>query len=506
MTIEIGQTRQSIADVVAVARGGEKIALSADAVQKISQCRAFLEERVASRERIYGTNTGIGEFSEIVLEDAQLEDFQRYLVYNHAAGVGEPAPVEHIRASMFLRILVQSKGYSGCRLEVTQCLVDMLNAGVTPVVCERGSVGACGDLAPLSQVALLLLGEGEAFYGGERLPGALAMQRAGIKPCGLKVRDGLAVINGASVSAGIGALIAYDCGRWIKQAEIAAAMSLEALKANMMPYEARIVELRGFSGAVQCSQNLRALMAGSDLHSKVKPRVQDAYTMRSTPQVIGTLRDHWRWTCEQLETEINGVCDNPVFDAQAQHIYTGANFQGTPFSLPLDALGAGITMVSVLSERRLNRLLNPALSGGLPAFLAKNPGYNSGFMLSQYTADAQIVEQKILSQPAFIQSIPAAADQEDFVSMSMNTALKSARILKLAQSVVGIELLAAVQGVELRGFTPGKGSATAMAVVREHVALLDVDRPLHIDHEKMERLVQSGEVLDAVQASIGELA
>ncbi|MFA5623985.1 MAG: aromatic amino acid ammonia-lyase [Bradymonadales bacterium] len=505
MAIEIGQRHYSVADVVAVARHGEKVFLGEDAVTRITQCREFLEERVGSKEIIYGTNTGIGEFSEIVLEDAQLEDFQRYLVYNHAAGVGEPAPIEHIRAAMFLRVLVQSKGFSGCRLELTQCLVDMLNQGVCPVVCERGSVGACGDLAPLSQVALVLLGEGEAFYKGERLGGGEAMRRAGIKPCGLKVRDGLAVINGASVSAGIGALLVHDTGEWIRQAEIAAAMSLEALKANLMPYEARIVELRGFAGAVDCSWNLRAMMQGSDLHDKVKPRVQDAYTMRSTPQVIGTLRDHWRWCEEQMITEINGVCDNPVFDAEAKRIYTGANFQGSPFSMPLDNLGAGITMVSVLSERRLNRLLNPALNGGLPAFLAKNPGYNSGFMLSQYTADAQIVEQKILSQPAFIQSIPAAADQEDFVSMSMNSALKTAQILKLAQSIIGIELLAATQGVELRGFTPGKGTKAAMQVVRKHVPLLDVDRPLHIDHEKMERLLKNGEILRTVEREIGKL-
>ncbi|MBU1433268.1 aromatic amino acid lyase, partial [Myxococcota bacterium] len=254
------------------------------------------------------------------------------------------------------------------------------------------------------------------------------------------------------------------------------------------------------------ARNLRRLMAGSDLLSGVEPvRVQDAYSMRSTPQVIGAARDQLRWTRAQLEIEINGVGDNPIFLPDAHEILTGANFQGTPVSLPIDTLGAAITMVSVLSERRLNRLTNPALSAGLPPFLSKRAGFFSGMMLSQYTADMQIVEQRILSAPAFIQSIPAAADQEDFVSMGMNSALKSQQILDNAMGVLGIELMAAAQALDLRSYQPGRGVQTAKAKIREHVDFLEIDRPLYNDHNAMKALVKSQAILDAVEAEIGAL-
>jgi histidine ammonia-lyase len=299
----------------------------------------------------------------------------------------------------------------------------------------------------------------------------------------------------------------YDAERWIKQAEIAAAMSLEALKANMKPYDPRLHELRGFRGAVTSATNLRKIMAGSDLATgKEKVKVQDAYSMRSTPQVVGAARDQLRWTRSQLEIEANGVGDNPIFLPGDKVVLTGANFQGSPISLPLDSLGGAITMVCVLSERRLNRLTNPALSVGLPAFLTKGAGMFSGMMLSQYTADMQIVEQKILSAPAYIQSIPAAADQEDFVSMGMNTALKTRQILDVANGVLGIELMAAAQALDFRTFQPGKGTLAAKKAIREHVEFLEVDRPLYVDHNKMMALTKSLDILTAVEAEIGELA
>jgi histidine ammonia-lyase len=456
---------------------------------------------------MYGVNTGIGEFSEVVLSDEQVRDFQRYLIYNHAAGIGQPAPLDHVRAAMLLRANVHAHGRSGCRLEITETLVAMLNRGVTPVVCEKGSVGACGDLAPMSQIALLMMGEGEAFYQGQRLPGRAALDLAGIPVPDLQARDGLATINGSNLLNGIGALAVYDAERWLKQAEIAAAMSLEALKANLKPYDTRLHELRGFRGAVTSAANLRRVMDGSDLMTgKEKVKVQDAYSMRSTPQVIGAARDQLRWTREQVEIEANGVGDNPIFLTDDHVVLTGANFQGTPVSLPLDTLGAAVTMICVLSERRLNRLTNPALSAGLPAFLTKGAGMFSGLMLSQYTADMQIVEQKILSAPAYIQSIPAAADQEDFVSMGMNSALKTRRILDTACGVLGIELMAAAQALDLRSYTPGRGTRAAHAAVRARVAFLDVDRPLYPDHNTMAELVASRAVLDAVEAEVGELA
>jgi histidine ammonia-lyase len=496
----------NIEDVVAIARRGEKVELGPEAIERIRRCRSMLERKIEAREVMYGINTGIGELSEVALNDEQVEQFQKYLIYNHAAGIGNPLPIEIVRAAMLGRINLHAKGCSGCRIEVPQTYVAMLNEGITPVVCEKGSVGACGDLAPMSQIALSLMGEGECEYRGQRLPTGDAMARAGIPVPGLKVRDGLAAINGSNVITAIAALLLYDAERWIKQAEIVAAMSLEALKANMKPYTSKLHELRGFRGAVTCAENLVRVMAGSDLLTgKIKVKVQDAYSMRSTPQVVGALRDFMAYTRRQVEIELNGVADNPVFLPDEDLVLTGANFQGTPVSMPLDMVGAGITMVSVLSERRLNRLLNPALSVGLPAFLTKGAGMFSGLMLSQYSADMLIVEQRILSAPSCIQSISAAADQEDFVSMGMNAALKTLQILDNAQGVLGIECIAAAQALDLRDFTPGKGSRAAHAAVRRAVKRLDEDRPLYQDHNSMAAAMKRCEVLDAVESEVGAL-
>jgi len=506
MATVIGDRRLTIEDLVQVARHGEKVELSPAALERIKTCRGMLNKKVDAREIMYGVNTGIGELAEVVLTDEQVQQFQRYLIYNHAAGIGDPAPVEHVRGAMLSRIAVHSRGFSGCRPEITQTYVEMLNRGVTPVVCEKGSVGACGDLAPMSQIALSLMGEGECFYRGERLATRAAMERAGIPIPGLMARDGLAAINGSNVITGMAALQLYDAERWVKQAEIVAAMTLEALKANMKPYTSKLLELRGFPGAVTSARNLAAVMAGSDLLTgKVKVKVQDAYSMRSTPQVIGALRDALAWARRQVEIELNGVADNPVFVAEEDRVLTGANFQGTPVSLPLDMVGAALTMVSVLSERRLNRLLNPALSVGLPDFLTKGAGMFSGLMLSQYTADMLIVEQRILSAPSCIQSIPAAADQEDFVSMGMNGALKTRQILKNAQAVLGIEAIGAAQALDFRDYAPGRGTQAARAAVRRVVEHLDEDRPLFPDHNAMAAAIERCDVLTAVEAEIGEL-
>ncbi len=506
MSIVLDGTSLTIERLVRIARGGERVELDRAALERIRVCRTMLEEKLAAHEIMYGTNTGIGEFSEVVLSDEQVREFQRYLIYNHAAGIGDPAPVDVVRAAMASRINVHAHGNSGCRPEVTLALVEMLNRGVTPVVCQRGSVGASGDLAPMAQIALLLMGEGEAWYEGQRLPGHVALERAGITPPGLQARDGLATINGSNVLTAMSALQLWEIDRWLRQAEIAAAMSLEALIANTQPYDVRLHELRGFPGAVRAARAIDRVLAGSDLLTgKMPTKVQDAYSMRSTPQVIGAAHDAVAWAWRQVETELNGVCDNPIFLPDARLTLTGANFQGTPVALPMDMVGAAVTMVCVLSERRLNRLTNPALSAGLPAFLTKGAGMFSGMMLSQYTADTLIVEQRILSAPASIQSIPAAADQEDFVSMGMNTALKNGQILEDAYGVLGIEFMAAAQALDFREFTPGLGTRVAHDVVRRHVAHLDEDRPLHVDHTRMQALVRSGEILEAVEAAVGPL-
>ena len=513
MTIVLDGSSLTLEKLVAIARHGENVELAPAALERIKACRAMLEEKLVKKEIMYGTNTGIGEFSEHLLSDEEVREFQRYLVYNHAAGIGDPAPVEYVRGALAGRINVHAHGNSGCRPEITLTLVAMLNKGVTPVVCQKGSVGACGDLAPMAQAALLLLGEGEAWFnpdrtgtGGERLPGQEAMARAGIPIPGLQARDGLAAINGSNLLTAMSAIQLYDMERFIKQAEIAAAMSIEALLGNLKPYNAKLHELRGFQGAIRSAENIRKVVAGSDLTTgKMKTKVQDAYSMRSTPQVIGAARDALAYARSQVEIELNGVGDNPIFVPEQNLTLTGANFQGSPVSLPMDMAGTAITMVCVLAERRLNRLTNPALSVGLPDFLAHNPGFYSGLMLSQYTADHLIVEQRILSAPASIQSIPAAADQEDFVSMGMNTAIKNGQILENAYGVLGIEFMAAAQALDFREFTPGVGSQKAREIIRRHVAHLEVDRPLYNDHNAMKALVQSGEILDEVEPVVGGL-
>jgi histidine ammonia-lyase len=506
MPITLDGSSLTIEKLVAIARDHEKVELAPEALERIKICRAMLEEKLANKEIMYGTNTGIGEFSETMLNDEQVKEFQRYLIYNHAAGIGEPAPIEHVRAALASRVNVHAHGNSGCRPEITLTLVEMLNKGVTPVVCQKGSVGASGDLAPMAQAALLLMGEGEAFYNGERLAGHEAMERAGIPVPGLQARDGLAAINGSNLLTAMSALHIYEMERFIKQAEIAAAVTIEALLGNLKPYNTKLHELRGFRGAVASAKNIMKLIEGSDLTTgKMKTKVQDAYSMRSTPQVIGAARDAIAYARSQVEIELNGVGDNPIFVPELKLTLTGANFQGTPVSLPMDIAGTAITMVCVLSERRLNRLTNPALSQGLPDFLAHEPGFYSGMMLSQYTADHLIVEQRILSAPASIQSIPAAADQEDFVSMGLNTALKNEQILDNAYGVLGIEFMAAAQALDFREFHPGKGTQRAREVIREHVEHLHVDRPLYNDHNKMKELVKRGEILAEVEKVVGEL-
>tara|TARA_Y100000590_G_scaffold368992_1_gene429962 strand:+ start:1611 stop:3137 length:1527 start_codon:yes stop_codon:yes gene_type:complete len=506
MNIEINGKDLSIRDVVKVARENAKVILCKESIAKIKKCRSLVEEKIEANEIMYGINTGIGEFSETILKPDQIKDFQKYLIYNHAAGIGDPCPIDHVRAAMISRINVHAKGMSGCRLVITETLIEMLNKGVTPYVCSKGSVGACGDLAPMSQIALVLLGEGKAYYKNKLLPGNKAMKEASIKIPGLEARDGLSIINGSNLLTAMSALFIYDCKNWFKQAKIAAAMSMDALIANLGPLNELIHTSRGFNGAIKSAETLRKVLNGGDLlNGSLNTKVQDAYSLRSTPQVIGAAIDSLNYCEKQVIIELNGVGDNPIFFVDKKIQLSGANFQGTPISLPLDMLGSALTMVSVLSERRLNRLNNPALSNGLPPFLTKGAGMFSGLMLSQYTADMQIVEQRILSMPASIQSIPAAADQEDFVSMGMNTALKNFQILDNAYGVLGIEFMAATQALDFRDHKFGSGVKISYDVIRKVVDFLDEDRPLYPDHDNMKELIKSCEILKKVELSLGTL-
>lgn len=508
MTVRIGEKKLTIYDILNVARNNHKIELTPSAVERINVCRRFVDKKVEQQEIMYGINTGIGDLAKVALPAEQLEVFQKFLVYSHAAGYGDPLAIEYARAAQTSRVNVLSQGHSGCNLRVVETMVAMLNAGVTPLACEKGSVGACGDLSPMSQMALVMIGEGEAFYKGERMSAKAAMEKAGVPIIKFAARDGLASINGSNVIAGAGSVLLCDAIMLTKTAEIAAAMTLEALNANAKAFEEPVHTIRGFSGAVKCARHLREIMQKSQIMERTGKNVQDAYSIRSTPQVVGAVWDALDYAVAQFETELNGVGDNPIFfpEGDSGFVLTGANFQGTPMSYPLDHIGIGITMINVMSERRLNRILNKTLSMGLPAYLTKGAGMHSGMMLMQYTAGSLVCENRILSSPASIGSIPAAADQEDFVSMGMTTVLKTRDIIKNGFAVIGMEIIAAAQAFEfLKPAKAGKGSQAAYDIVRKYVTVLEEDRPLHADINAIAKVVASGEIVNAVEAAIGKL-
>ncbi len=495
-----------IEDVASVARHRQPIQLHPDAYARIDKCRGLLERKIRAREIMYGVNTGIGELSEVVLTPEQVEQFQKYLLYSHAAGCGEPCSEEDVRAGMLSRLNTHCWGHSGIRREIVDTQIHMLNQGVTPVVCQKGSVGACGDLSPMAQMAITLMGEGEVFYHGQRMSAKDGLAAAGIPPITFRERDGLATINGSDLTTGMGCLELYDAERWLKTHEVALAMTLEALNANMAAYDARIHNVRGYPGAQTCAENIRRITAGSELLKLPGKKVQDAYSLRSSPQVIGAAKDAFQWSRSMLEIELNHAADNPVFFPDEELVLTGANFQGTPLAFALELVGMSVTTTAALSERRLNRLMNPHLSMGLPAFLTKGAGMFSGLMLSQYTAGALVCENRVLSHPAATGSIPAAADQEDFVSMSMTTAIKTRQILENAWTVTAIELMAAAQALDLR--YPVKPSAASQAVhevVRSHVKKLEEDRPLFDDINTLTKVAKEGAILEAAEKIVGRL-
>lgn len=492
-----------IEQLVSIARNKVEVEITQDCLDNIRKCRDFLDRKLAKGERIYGTNTGVGEFSEILLSEEQLEEFQRKLIYSHSAGFGEEMPEEWVRGAMTTRINVHAQGYSGCRPEITQTLAEMLNKGVIPRVSKRGSVGACGDLAPMAEIALALIGEGAAYFEGELLNGKTAMERAGIKLPGLKMRDGLAAINGSNFITAISALQLHDMKLLLKAAEIACAMSMEALNANLICLDSRLHEVRGFRGSIESAEFILQCLEGGDLQrGQLNTKVQDAYSIRSTPQVIGSAHDALRYAEEQVEIELNGVGDNPIFHVEDEVVLTGANFQSCPVSLSMEMMGTAITSVCVLSERRLNRLLDKQLSAGLPMFLVPNSGLNSGMMISQYTADSLLSEQRVLVNPAYVNSIPGAGSQEDYVSMGMTTAIKNQQILENAQAIIGIELMAAAQALDLRARKFGDGVEIAHETIRKYVDFIEEDRILVHDHKIMSELVKDGSIVSEVERGL----
>jgi histidine ammonia-lyase len=497
MAIVLTGENLTTADVLKIARHREEIVLAPEGLERVKHCRAFLERSIEAGERMYGVNTGIGELSEVVLPPEQLRDFQRYLIYSHAAGYGEPLPEEVVRAAWTSRLNLLQKGHSGCRPEIPLKMVEILNAGVTPVVCSRGSVGACGDLSPMAQAALVLMGEGEAFLEGERTPGAEALKKAGIESLEFEARDGLAAINGSNVIAGMGSIEIEDAKKLLKASEAATAMTLQALNANLISYDTRLHQARGFPGAVRSAEAIRTMAEGSGMFDRPGKRLQDAYSLRSTPQVVGAAWDTLDYARKNFEIELNGVADNPIFfpnEGEDGVVINGANFQGTPTAFPLEFLGIGITTIAALSERRTNRLLNPNLSCGLPAFLTKGAGMFSGLMLSQYTAGALVCESRILAAPAATGSIPAAADQEDFVSMGMTTALKTRQILDHSAGVIAIELMCAAQAFDFLGAEKASpGTKPIYDDIRALVPRLEEDRPIFDDINALAKMVRERE-------------
>jgi len=507
MTVVLDGESLTIEDLVKIARDNERIEVSPKGWDRIKKSRNVVEKLIKKREKLYGVTTGIGELSEVFLTPEQVEQFQKYLIYSHAAGWGEPVAIDDTRAAIVTRINTHAKGYSGLRPIVVQTLIDMINKGVTPIMCQKGSVGASGDLAPMAQMALVPIGEGEAFYQGKRMSGKEAMEKAGIKTIKYEARDGLATINGSNVICGMGALQLYDAERLIKTSEIAAAMTIDALKCNMKAFDERIHKVRGYPGAIDCAENIRKITEGSEILAQKDKRVQDAYSIRSTPQVIGAAKDTLKFCGKMFEIEMNAGADNPLFFEDDGGIcLTGANFQGTPLAFALEYLGISLTTICVISERRFNRLTNVNLSRGLPAFLIKGAGMFSGMMLAQYTSASLVCENRVLSTPAATGSISCAADQEDFVSMGMTTAIKTKQIIENAYTVVGIELMGASQAFDFRKpLKSGNGCQAAYDLIRKHVEFLDEDRPLYNDITKMAELVKSNKILEVVEKEVGKL-
>ena len=507
MTVVLDGESLTIEGLMKVARNNEKIEVSPEGWNRIKKSRDVVKKLIKKKEKLYGVTTGIGELSEVFLTPEQVEQFQKYLIYSHAAGWGEPVAIDDTRAAIVTRINTHAKGYSGLRPVVVQTLIDMINKGVTPIMCQKGSVGASGDLAPMAQMALVPMGEGEAFYQGKRISGKEAMDKAGIKTIKYEARDGLATINGSNVICGMGALQLYDAERLIKTSEIAAAMTIDALKCNMKAYDERIHKVRGYPGAIDCAENIRRITEGSEILAQKDKKVQESYSLRSTPQVIGAAKDTLKFCRKMFEVEMNAGADNPLFFEDDGGIcLTGANFQGTPLAFALEFLGIGLTTMCVISERRFNRLTNSNLSAGLPPFLTKGAGMFSGVMLAQYTAASLVCENRVLSTPAATGSIPTAADQEDFVSMGMTTAIKTKQILENTYAVIGIELMGTTQAFDFRKpLKPGKGCQAAYDLIRKHVDFLDEDRPLYNDITKMSELVKSNKILEVVEKEVGKL-
>lgn len=496
----------TIADVGRVARGGAVASLSESAARRVTEARALVEKHLASDEPVYGINTGFGYLSNVRIPKADLAQLQVNLIRSHSTGVGAPLSPEQTRALMLLRANVMATGCSGVRLETVAMLLDMLNADVLPIVPGKGSVGASGDLAPLAHLALAMLGEGDVLHRGERKKSDEALRAIGRTPLSPEAKEGLCLINGTQAMGALGCLALRDAEALTAIADIAGATSVEGQKATPVAFDRRIHERRPHPGQLASAANLRALLEGSRIAESHEDceKVQDAYSFRCMPQVHGATRDALAYVRKTLEVEINSATDNPLVFVESGEMLSGGNFHGQPLALALDFLAIATSELANISDRRVEQLIDPALSG-LPAFLAENPGLNSGFMLAQVTAASLINENRVLCWPASTDSIPTSANREDHVSMGMTSARKAVEVVGNTRTCLAIELLCGCQAIDLVGLTPGKGVEAAHRVVRKRVPFMKQDRVLCHDIDAVAEILASGELLRAVEDAVGPM-
>jgi len=507
-TIELSGHDLGIADVERVGVGGETAVLGPRALEQLAASRALIDRVVADGTPTYGVNTGFGRFVDVHIAPEQAAQLQLNLLRSHACGVGEPFPDEVVRAATLLRANALAKGSSGVRVEPVQLLLDLLTAGVVPVVPSRGSLGASGDLAPLAHLGLVLVGEGYARFGGETLPGGEALARAGLEPVVLAAKEGLALINGTQFMAAIGALVLARARRLVKIADVAAAQTLEAVRASRTPFAPELQALRPHPGQIASAANLYRLLDDSEIVASHRwcGRVQDAYSLRCAPQVHGAVRDAVAYAEGVVGIELNAATDNPIVLAERGEVLSNGNFHGEPVAIALDTLKLALSELASISERRIERMLNPALSNGLPAFLTEDGGLNSGFMIAQYVAASLVSEDKVLVHPASADSIPTSAGQEDHVSMGATAAVHLWHVCANVERVLGIELLCGAQGVDfLAPKRPGPAVAAAHAAVRELSAHVDTDRSLASEIEAVAGRIRNGSLLAAVEAGSAPL-
>ena len=505
MPIELTGQDLTLDEIESVAVGGESVALTEKAQERVRASRQVVEDILRRDEVVYGINTGFGNFRNVVIPQADLERLQLNLIRSHSAGVGDPFSEDVVRAILLLRINALASGYSGIDPGTLDAVVAMLNTGVHPVVPQKGSVGASGDLAPLAHIALVLIGEGEAFYRGERLPGSAALERAGLSPCRLHPKDGLALINGTQVISALLSGAVSLAGRLVRSADVIGALTLDTLLGTDVAFDPRIHEARPHDGQIVSARNLRRLLQGSELRKSHEAcdRVQDSYSLRCMPQVHGAVRDALGYVRRVLETEINSATDNPMIFVDGRDIISGGNFHGQPVALASDFLTIALAGLGAISERRIERLVNPDLSD-LPGFLVAQGGLNSGFMVVHVTAAALASENKTYSHPASVDSIPTSANQEDHVSMGVTAARKTKEVANNLAHILAIELLSAGQALEFR--RPLKTSAALEAVharLRQDVPVYEDDRPHYPDIAAANEIVGSGELLQVVEQTLG---